>query len=214
MPEVFVAKEEKPKTKKNPKREIREEPEKPVDSLGFFTSYQENPALVSFQTQEQDERIILFLRRHFITNLPWLLTTAVLILLPIFFAGFLSQLTESLLLPERFLFILLVFYYLIVFAYAFINFITWFYAISLITEKEIVDVDFSDIIYHNVATTKLNLIEDVDYTQTGILQSFFDFGDVYVQTAGNKPNFDFLGIPKPKAVASIVHNLIGQTNYA
>src|SRR2546423_1230418 len=50
--------------------------------LGIFTTFRENPAEVSYDDIDPDEEIILFLRRHFITNVPWLIQGAILLFLP------------------------------------------------------------------------------------------------------------------------------------
>ena len=152
----------------------------------------------------------LFLRRHFITNIPWIFISLVLSLVPPLL--FILNIKIPILffsVPENFLIVFIVFYYLVVFIYAFISFITWYYNISLVTQKRVVDIDFSDIVYHDVAMTKLNLIEDVNYTQTGFIRSFFNYGDVFVQTAGEKLHFDFLAVPNPANAVNITENLIG-----
>lgn len=175
-----------------------------------FSSFCQNPYGISFQSQEEDEKILLFLRRHFITNVPWIIIGLFLTVLPILLP-FLFILTGFLLtLPQNLTMLFIAFYYLIVFAYLFINFLTWFYNIGLVTTKRAVDVDFSDLVYHNVAATKLSLIQDVDYTQVGVLPSLFNYGDVFVQTAGDKPNFDFLAVPNPAKAAHIIEELIGK----
>lgn len=181
-----------------------------MHSLAAFC---QNPAGISFQTQDIDEVIVLFLRRHIITNVPWILGAVFLIIAPLLILGTLRLFNNAgdplASLPSGYAQILTLFYYLFVFAYIFINFISWFYNISLVTTTRIVDIDFSDLIYQNVAVTRLNLVEDVDYTQVGFIRSFFNFGDVFVQTAGEKPNFDFLAVPKPAIVTKLILDLIG-----
>lgn len=175
-----------------------------------LSSFCINPIGVSFENQEEDEKVLLFLRRHFITNLPWLFITLILsIVPPVIFILNVKVPGLFFNIPENILTVLIIFYYLIVFSYAFINFITWYYNISLVTQKRVVDIDFSDVVYHDVAMTKLNLVEDVNYNQIGFIRSFFNYGDVFVQTAGEKPNFDFLAVPQPAKAVDIIENLIG-----
>lgn len=199
MPDVFVARKNQNKNKH-------------PSFMPHLASFCEKPDGVSFQNQEEDEKILLFLRRHFITNVPWIFIALILIAIPPFFLTLNSQLSIFNLsaLPARFTTIFTVFYYLIILNYIFISFITWFYNISLVTQKRIVDIDFSDLVYHDVAITKLSLIEDVNYTQSGFIRSFFNYGDVFVQTAGEKTHFDFLATPKPGKVVDIIQNLIGR----
>lgn len=179
--------------------------------LHMLASFCQDPVGFTFQTQEADETILLFLRRHFITNIPWIFTTILLALVPFVFGIFFPMLPFFSLIPSRYIFILELFYLLIVFAYAFIGFITWFYNVSIVTQKRIIDIDFSDVVYKNVAETKLDLVQDVDYTQIGVIQSIFNFGDVIVHTAGDNPHFDFLEVPRPADVTRIIENLIGRS---
>ena len=177
----------------------------------FLSSFCENPQGVSFQNQEHDEAIILFLRKHFITNIPWIATTLLLIILPLLLPlFFMSQGFPFNAISAQFKTVVTSFYYLIVFAYAFINFITWYYDVFIVTQKRVVDIDFSDLIYHHMAITKIELIQDVTYNQSGFLRSLFDYGNLFIQTAGNNPNFDDLAIPQPARAANIISNLIGK----
>lgn len=180
-----------------------------------FASFCEHPDGVHFEHQEKDEYILLFLRKHFITNVPWIFSVTLLLILPFIVNILLPATGFSPIIPapNSFLLIFILFYYLVVTTYAFIQFITWYYTISIVTQKRIVDIDFSDVVFHDVAVTKLNLIEDTNYTQVGFIHTFFNFGDVFVQTAGEKLHFDFLSVPKPTRVVNIIQNLIGKAEH-
>lgn len=208
MPDVFVSEnKETPKTQpaKHASRQIHAMP------VGLFSTFCENPLGVRFESQRDNERILLFLRRHIVANIPWILVTILLLIAPLILNILFSFTTIVVFdLPPPFITIFVLFYYLIVFGYAFVNFITWFYNILIVTQIEIVDIDFSHLVYHDVAATNVNLVEDVNYTQTGFIRSFFNYGDVYVQTAGGKENIEALGIPKPAKVARIILDLIGK----
>lgn len=181
-----------------------------------FASFCEHPDGIHFEHQEKDEHILLFLRKHFITNFTWIVSVFFLLILPFIInlllplTGF-SPIIPS---PNNFFLIFILFYYLVVITYAFIQFITWYYTISIITEKRIVDIDFSDVVFHDVAVTKLELIEDTNYTQIGFIHTLFNYGDVFVQTAGEKLHFDFLSVPKPTRVVDIIQNLLGRRPHA
>lgn len=217
MADIFVAPKKEKKDNKKSEKKINnltllpdfQEP----DHISHLSSFLVKPYWVSFQNQGDDENVLLFLRPHLITNLPWLFLSFLLFLIPPILAYIYPLLSGTIFsiafLPERFTLIFVLFYYLVVFNYFFISFLTWYFNISLVTQKRIVDVDYSDLVYHDVAVTKLNLIEDVNYTQTGFLRSFFNYGDVFMQTAGEKLHFDFLAIPKPAKAVDIIQNLIG-----
>jgi|SRR3989338_1326266 len=184
------------------------------ESARALSVFCKNPKGVSFQTQKHNELIILFLRAHLITNVSWLVLSLILITLPIIALIFLPKLGINFSASSqtiRFTGVYIFFYCLIVFSYVFINFLHWFYNIFLVTTERIVDVDYSDIVMHNIASTNLNHIEDVNYTQSGFIPTLFNYGNLFVQTAGNERNFEALSISKPREATHIIGNLIGKT---
>lgn len=185
----------------------------PRNTVGLFSSFCKSPDGVSFQTQEEGEKILLFLRRDFATNIKWVLTGIILVIIP-FILPFVRQLFGNPFpfLSVRFYFVSIVFYYLIVVTYLYINFITWYYNVALITDRRVIDVDFSNLVYKDVATTKLSLVQDVRYAKVGVGRAFFDYGDILIQTAGSLDNFNFESAPDPEEVVHIVEELIGKQN--
>lgn len=179
----------------------------PKKNVGIFSSFRVRPSGISFEEQGEDEEIFLFLRRHIVTNVPWILGGIILLLLPIFLS--LLSYTLPITIPSNFMLILVLFYYLIVITFIFTSYSNWFFNTCLVTDKRIVDIDYSDIIYHDMAVTKLNLIEDIDYVQTGFISSFFNYGNIFIQTAGAKQIFDFIAVPRPARATEIIQNLMG-----
>jgi hypothetical protein len=226
MPDIFVA---EPKNKDTTVPEMpyvlekQERSDKPMPVISpiitsdhavhLFSSFCKNPDGISFENQEKDEKILLFLRKDFITNAKWILLGIMLILLPLLFI-FSQHLFGTLLpfLSIKFYLILLLFYYLFVITFFYINFITWYYNVALITDQRIIDVDFSSLVYKDVATTKLSLVQDVSYAQVGVVRTFFDYGNILIQTAGSLDNFIFECSPQPEDAVHVVEELIGKRN--
>lgn len=205
MPDIFV-----------PNKPIIKQAEAETQSprhFHRFASFCTHPLGLSFENQESDEKILLFLRKHFVTNLSWIIIAIFLIFIPLFLAVIFSMIKINIFpffIPSGFILVTTLFYYLGIAMYAFIKFIMWFYDVGIVTQKKVIDVDFEDIIHHDVAITKLSLVQDVIYEQTGPIRSFLNFGDVFIQTAGNNPNFDFLAVPQPGNVIHIIQDLIGK----
>ena len=177
-----------------------------------FSSYFENPSKIKFTNKLNEEIMVLFLRRHFVTNTPWILKAFAMALVPVIFeflGAFGLYSTDFVNIAGKF--IVYFFYYFFIFSgYVLVNYMTWFYNISLVTNIRVVDIDFSDIVFENVAATKISQLEDVNYKQVGIFRSIFDFGDVFVQTAGASRNFEFLAVPHPENVIRIINSLLGR----
>lgn len=222
MPDIFV--EEKTKASdKTTHHHLSNEHEKKVPEplmhfpkvtkkgVHLFSSFCENPGDITFKNQDKNEQVLLFVRKHFITNFLCITVGIFLLVLPIIIGplGFLLHISLSFLSAKLILFFTL-FYYLVVVSYLFVRFITWYFNASLVTTERIVDIDFSDVIYTNLASTTLELVQDVSYTQTGVFRTFFHYGDVLVQTAGENTHFDFDAVPRPEDVVHIIGGLIGK----
>jgi len=79
-----------------------------------------------------------------------------------------------------------------------------------VTDERVVDVDFKSLVYKNISEAKIDKIEDVTYRQGGLIQSFFDFGTVAIQTAAEKREFEFELVSQPSRLAKILNRLIVQ----
>jgi hypothetical protein len=213
MPDIFIEKHtEKPKEEKSHTHEAAASVHKLIHKeeqpMGLLTAYCLRPHGVSFVNQEPDEAILLFLRRHFLTNAPWLISTVLLFLIPPFFfiTAPLANLSLSIV-PGGLIISLTLFYYLIILGYAFSNFISWFYNVGIVTQKRIMDLDATNILSHNSATATFNEIVDVKFTQRGFFQSFFNYGDIHIQTEAFHANFEFMAAANPTQVADIISDL-------
>lgn len=189
----------------NPTEEIK----KRLASLpirGIFSAFIPSPKNVRFENQEEEEKLILLLRRHTITNIPWIFITAILIVIPFFYQLF--PLFDFL--PKHYLPILFLGWYLLIVAFVFENFLLWFYNIYIITDERIIDVDFYHVLYKEISDAKIDKIQDVSYNQRGIFQAMFNYGDILIQTAAEKTQFVFEKIPNPDQVVSVINLLIAE----
>lgn len=215
MPDIFInkAKEEKPEVKTATVTQIPlKHPifsnENHIHSLAAFCI---NPGNFSFHAQDPDEKILLVLRRHFMTNISWIFFTFIFSIIPLslFFLGISLFEFLNISLSSKVIALFAIIYYLILFTYALLNFLDWFYNVTILTDIRIADIDYSGLLYHNVAITKLSQIEEVNYTKTGFLRSLFNYGDVYAQTeAATIDTFDMLAVPQPEKIANFISDLI------
>ena len=185
------------------------QPEVKRNNVRFYSSLSLNPAGIEFENQDEDEVIVLLVRRAIITNVPWIITALILILIPLIISAFSNLFTPfiNLSLPTQLISIL--FYYLVVVGFILVEFTLWYFNIGLVTNKRIIDFDVSGILYKHFSETRLNLIEDVSYSQVGTIRSVFDYGDVIMQTAGTNVNFEFDRAPSPARIVRIIADMIG-----
>ena len=161
---------------------------------------------VKFEMQRAHENIILLLRAHPITLVPWILNTIfffiILVGLTFLFPLFLNSVQS---------FFLTVFFFVIILSYIFFNFLSWFFNVGIITNERVIDIDFTNVIYREITDTQLSRIEDMTTRSGGFLESFFDFGDLFIQTAGTEQNIEFDNIPTPSEAVEVINNLINPT---
>ncbi len=172
-------------------------PFSPLSPFGFL------PKNVDFETRDGEEKVVLLLRRHPITNLRWIAVAILMSFAPLVLGYF--PIIDFL--PPNFRFVSLVGWYMIVFAYVFESFLSWFFAVNIVTDERIVDIDFYNLIYKEVSDTSLDKIQDVTYKVGGVLGTLLNYGDVLIQTAGEVPRFEFSLVPKPEKVAEILQQL-------
>ncbi|MBI2335032.1 PH domain-containing protein [Candidatus Daviesbacteria bacterium] len=181
----------------------------------MFSAYVENPQNCRFEGQDPDEKILLLLRAHPIVNLAWIIPALLLFFLPFFLPKIFSLLNLNLLaLPQTFKIVFLIINYLLILTIAFEGFLHWYFNVYIVTDKNVVDVDFHSILFKNIDVAPLRNIEDTSSSMGGILRSIFHYGDVLIQTAGTSRNIDLESVPRPHHVADFIldeaHKLYGR----
>lgn len=177
--------------------------------MGPLTMFAERPEGVRFETQEAQEKVILFLRPHIIVNFPWMMLVVLMILtpgivLPLIFR-FIKFPFE---IPPGYLVVGMLFWYTAIFGFALASFLRWFFNIYIVTNERVVDIDFFYLLYKKFSEARLSKIQDISYKSSGILSAIFNFGDVAVQTAGENPEFEFIAVPQPEKVVRTIGELI------
>lgn len=67
----------------------------------------------------------------------------------------------------------------------------------IITNRHVVDIDQVGLFNQTVSTLRLEEIQDISASIKGPVQTFFQYGTLIVQTAGERSNFVFDYIPNP-----------------
>jgi len=158
---------------------------------------------IRFEAQGDNEQVILVVRAHPITQIPWLLNSIIFIV----FFYYLNFFLPSFLNLGQIIFINL-FALSTISAYIWFNFLSWYFNVGIVTNQRVVDVDLQAIVYREVTYANLNKIEDVTSKGGGFLASIFNYGNVFIQTAGTEVNVEFMDIPRPAEVSRIINNLI------
>lgn len=193
---VPISSSEVPKTEVE-KRKI---PGHTHNPLAAYCPYPDN---VRFTTQDPEEKIVLLLRRHPITNVPWIVLALIMLFSPLV----LSEFPLISFLPMRFQVIALLFWYLLATAFILEQFLNWFFNVFIITDERVIDVDFINLIYRELSDADIDKIQDVTVKVGGVTRALFNYGDILIQTAGEVPEIEFEAVPRPDAVATILREL-------
>lgn len=198
MPDIF--------NKKNISKAKEAKPlvsELPSQKYNPISSYCKYPSNVKFAGTDAEERIILLLRRHWLTNVKWILTAVVLSIVPIPFVYF----PILNFLPERFLVITVLFWYLVTSAFVLEKFLSWFFNVYIVTDERVFDVDFYNLVDRDISDANIEDIQDVTSSIRGAIRTSFDYGDIFIQTSAEIPELDFDAVPHPDEVAKILRDL-------
>jgi len=174
-------------------------------SNNFFKAFIAKPKNIHIDIQDKDEKIILVLRQHLITQFNKVFVTILsLILIPMLlqFAGFMDAL------PSQFANAFNIFWIVLAFGMLTRSFLSWFFNVYIITDERVIDVDFHSVIYYDISTAKIENIQDVTTKTMGPLTAIFNYGSILIQTAGEKNEFEFENVPQPAKVTKLLNELI------
>lgn len=174
----------------------------PPETAQVMRAFVNNPR-AEFEGQADGEFIILLLRAHPITQFPWILNSIFIFLILIIVNFFLP----IFLTPQQIVFFN-IFIIAVILGYIWFNFLSWYFNVGLITNKRVIDIDFSSVLYKEVTETRLDKIEDVTAKAGGYLKSLFNYGDIFIQTAGTEENIEFINVPFPSRAVEVINDLM------
>jgi len=96
---------------------------------------------------------------------------------------------------------------LLVWIYAFLIWVDYFFDVWIITSERVVNIEQKGLFMRNVSELKYSKIQDVTSEVEGFFQTILNYGDVHVQTAGEEARFIFRQIPDPYGVKNIIMEL-------
>jgi hypothetical protein len=180
-----------------------------------LSSFLIRPSKIYTNILEEEERVILLLRQHPIILVKYLLIIAFFFLIGSFVA---ASINVSFL-PASYTTAITILWYLFLYSLIIEKIVSWYFNVIIITDERIIDLDFLHLIYQNVTVTKLDNIEDVTYSVTGVFPSLLGFGNVLIQTAGavvsmapqqTVASIEIWNTPNPGKVVNVLNDLILQ----
>lgn len=165
-----------------------------------------------FPSQLEDEKIYLVIREHWILLalklLLWCIFAAALVLFKNYSTQYFPFLYQGYIGPVTTLFTQV--YTLFLVLSLFIIWILYYLNVQIVTSKRIVDISQIGLFSHTVSELHLENIEDVTSQTNGLLGTIFNYGNVYVQTAGSVDRFTFESVPNPAYIEKLTLDLYEQ----
>ncbi len=160
-----------------------------------------------FPEQHENEKIILFTRRHWIVFVGHLVLTAFIgaIIEGVLYLGYMyiPAVNESAD-AEIIIFTLGAIVALMVWLIMFIGWVDYYLDVWMVTNERIVEIKQNALFNRQISELDLEDIEDVSAKVVGFWGTLLGYGTIFVQTAATTEMFEFLRIPKPYEVQKVV----------
>ena len=159
--------------------------------------------------QRKNERVILFLRRHWVAPLQIIAIFIVLMLLPVaigylFYESFVLWMRDDIFGPV--ISLVAIGYVMCVWLFSFIEFTDYYLDTWIVTTERVINIEQKGLFNRVASELQLEAVQDVTSNVEGIFRTMFDYGDVIIQTAGEIKHFHFKEISNPEAVKEkIIH---------
>lgn len=96
---------------------------------------------------------------------------------------------------------------LFVWMYIFFVWIEYYLDVLIVSDKKIVNVEQKGLFIRQVSELKYEKIQDVAVEVRGIIPTMLNYGDLFIQTAGETERFVFKAMPDPYAVKNLIMSL-------
>jgi len=99
-------------------------------------------------------------------------------------------------------------YFLSVWLFAFLEFTDYYLDVWIITNERVLNIEQEGLFERTASELDLASVQDATAEVRGFLQTMFSYGNVFVQTAGEKERFHFKDVPRPEEVQELVMSLV------
>lgn len=161
-----------------------------------------------FPSQAKEERVFLLIRRHWFVYVIFPLLTILMLMPVVALVIYWSLYPENISLElGSIIIVALSSYLLVMLGIQLFGFVDYYLDVDIVTDRRIVDIDQNGLFKRHISELHLRQIQDVNARVEGIAATLFHFGDIHIQTAGERANFVFRSIPHPYSVAKQIVNL-------
>lgn len=169
--------------------------------------------LDNLPNQHKDEKLVIFLRRFWLT--PFFILASMILLYAVpgavfafYYDAIRVYLAQPLLGPV--LVVILSMYVMGVWLVGLLEFTDYYLDVWIVTNLRIINVEQKGLFARVASELPLMNVQDATSTVTGMLHTFLNYGDVHIQTAGEKERFLFKDVPHPERVKEQIITLMEQ----
>jgi hypothetical protein len=88
--------------------------------------------------------------------------------------------------------------------------VLYYLNVNIVTNERVVDITQKSLLHHTIAELHLNRIQDVTAEVHGFFETFLDYGNVHLQTAGETERFVFSRVANPTKISKMILDLYEQ----
>lgn len=161
-----------------------------------------------FPSQRSQEKVFLLLRRHWFTYIPFL-AIALIMAIPLFILLGFWVTTPEVFTPVSINIAILASSVWILFIIALLlyGFIDYYLDVYIVTNERIVDVAQDGFFKRSISELYLREVQDVSAKVSGFFPTLMHYGEITIQTAGERPNFIFKNVPNPYRISKTIVDL-------
>lgn len=153
---------------------------------------------------KEKEKIIIALHRHWILLIGEVVVISILLFTPVIGSFLIIDFIEEKFNEFYYLFwFFFSLYLLLIYITFFIIWMDHYLDMWVVTDSRIIDIEHSGIFKREVSEFSLKNVQDVTIEIPGMIPSLLKYGNVIVQTAGEK-SFKVMQIPHPERVKDII----------
>jgi hypothetical protein len=171
-----------------------------------------NDLLHSFPGQEANEPVYVFARSYPIGMIPTFLIYAIVEIVSLIGQILIRGVDFSQSFPNlgNYMIMGIGIFQLLALIIFLIEVMDFYFDIVIVSDRRFVDIEQEQLFYRKISELSLEDVEDVSSVINGFFPTFFNYGTVQVQTAGEKEMFIMHNVRYPREITAITLNLSEQ----
>lgn len=164
---------------------------------------------MTFEGRKHGEEILVFTRRHWFVLLSTVIAGVFASILPLLLIILGAKILVQYNLSGVFA-LTWVIYLMVIWFYVFYRLTMYALDSWIVTDERVLDISQIALFKRKVSELHLTSIEDTSVHTDGFIQSYLNFGDVEIQTAGATQRFLFDDVPKPLEIKDVIMTAAGK----